>query len=234
MLIGLLQTGSVQAEYQPRFKDYPDMFIDLLQRVETELKFKVYKTQAGEYPSAVHECDCYLVTGSKAAVYDREPWIEKLSDYLLELNTRAKKLAAVCFGHQLVAQTFGGITRKSEKGWGVGVHTMKVFTKEPWMQPYQDECKVVVSHQDQVMELPHGARLVAGNEFCPNSMFQLGENILTIQGHPEFSKDYSRALMEHRREQIGESTVVPALASLALPVDDLVLARWLLNFLAEK
>jgi GMP synthase-like glutamine amidotransferase len=29
-----------------------------------------------------------------------------------------------------------------------------------------------------------------------NAMYQLGDNILTFQGHPEFTKPYCQALME--------------------------------------
>jgi len=45
---------------------------------------------------------------------------------IAHLNDQAKRLVGICFGHQLVAQAFGGKTEKSEKGWGVGVHTCKV------------------------------------------------------------------------------------------------------------
>lgn len=234
MKIGILQTDSVIDEYRARFGDYPDMFQSLFLRVDASLTFEVFNVVNGEYPQSVEQCDGYVITGSKASVYDGDAWIETLGGYCRTLNAQHKKLLAVCFGHQLIAEVFGGRTEQSPKGWGVGVHTIDVTMNKPWLQPELQNYNVVVSHQDQVTQLPQGAELIAGSDFCENSMFQLGENILTIQGHPEFSKEYARAMMQRRAEQIGEKKLSEAIDSLQKPVDDLIITKWLLAFLAGK
>jgi hypothetical protein len=38
--------------------------------------------------------------------------------------------------------------------------------------------------------------VLAGSDFCPNAVCQLGDHILTFQGHPEFVNGYSRAIMD--------------------------------------
>jgi len=232
MKIGILQTDSVMDEFRPQFGDYPRMFQSLFLRADAALTFDVFNVVDGHYPEHAEECDAYVITGSKASVYDNKKWIATLGDYTRVLNEQDKKLVAVCFGHQLVAEVFGGKTEKSSKGWGVGVHTVDVHISKPWMQPSGKETiNLVVSHQDQVTRLPDAAELIAGSEFCENSMFQLGENILTVQGHPEFSKDYARTMMQYRANKIDRETLSTGLDSLDKPVDDLLVATWLLAFM---
>lgn len=234
MKIGILQTDSVLDGFRPQFGDYPDMFQSLFLRADSSLTFDVFNVVAGCYPDRVDVCDGYVITGSKASVYDNDAWITTLGDYTKELNAQNKKLVAVCFGHQLIAEVFGGKTEKSPKGWGVGVHTIDVYVDKSWLQPRRETFNVVVSHQDQVTRLPQGADLIAGSEFCEISMFQLGENILAIQGHPEFSKEYSRTMMQYRARKIGEEKLTTGIESLKKSVDDLLIAQWLIAFLKRK
>ena len=81
------------------------------------------------------------------------------------------------------------------------------------------------------MTLPKNAALLAGSHFCPNGMFQLGETILTFQGHPEFTKGYSRGLMEMRREALGEETYQKGVDSLQQGVDSNLVAHWIVEFI---
>jgi len=231
MKIGILQSDSVLSEFRSLFGDYPEMFQSLLLRTDASLTFEVFNVVQGHYPDQLDTCDAYLITGSKASVYDNESWITTLGDFIRQLYQHNKKLLAVCFGHQLVAEVFGGKTEKSSKGWGVGVHLIDVVVNKPWMLPAKPTINVVVSHQDQVTRLPPGAELIARSDFCENSMFQLGNNILTIQGHPEFSKDYSCTMMQYRAQKIGTYALEAGLRSLTFPVDDLLIAQWVMRFL---
>jgi len=209
------------------------MFLSLLRNIDPHLAFRVYDVQHNIYPADIHECDAYITTGSKASVYDTDPWISVLQKFIITLDQQQKKLVAVCFGHQLVAQAFGGKTEKSGKGWGVGVHTCQVHKHQHWMKPPLSHYKLIVSHQDQVTQLPDNAELLAGSAFCPIAMFQRGDNILAIQGHPEFSKDYSEAFIRHRRQWLGEAVFAQGLRSLQFPTDETGIARWILTFMGN-
>lgn len=234
MKIGILQTDSVLDQFQAQYGNYPDMFIRLLRRVSADLTFSVFDVQQGHYPTHINDCDAYLITGSKASVYEPLPWIATLQDFVVQLDRSGKKLIAVCFGHQLVAQAFGGVTEKSAKGWGVGVHSITVKRPKSWMNPALETINIVVSHQDQVSRLPEGSELIAGSEFCPNSLFQFGKHIITIQGHPEFSKDYAKAMMINRRQKISAEQFEQAMDSWQKPVDDLIVAKWFLQFITQS
>ena len=84
------------------------------------MEFHVYDVQQGEYPADIDEVDAYLITGSKSSVYDDEPWIATLMEFVRELDRRRKKLVGICFGHQLVAHALGGKTREITQGLGRG------------------------------------------------------------------------------------------------------------------
>lgn len=235
MHIGILQADSVREEFQPRHGDYPDMFEDILARagdaLGVEVIFTTYNVEAGVYPERLDECDGYLITGSKKSVYDDEPWIRDLGEFVIELHAAKAKLVGVCFGHQLVAEYLGGKTLGAEVGWGVGIHESRVIEPARFMEPCLSNYSLIVSHQDQVVKMPEGARLHATSDFCPNSMFTIGDHILALQGHPEFDRDYSLELIRFREEILGPEKVATGIASLECPLSQDEISRWILRFI---
>lgn len=231
MIIGILQCDDVTEALQLHHGNYPQMFTQLFEALEEDIQFKVYRVIEGEYPQSINECDAYITTGSRFGVNDVHEWIKALEDFVIELYQSNKKLVGICFGHQMIAKALGGVVEKSSKGWGVGVSTTRVQRQQQWMGQGQDEISLVVSHQDQVMQLPTDSQVLASSEFCPFYMIQINEHFLGIQGHPEFSKRYSYDLMQARRSRIPHQRIEAGIESLDLRVDDKLVTRWLINFL---
>ena len=237
--IGILKTDTVRDEFRDRHGDYPAMFRALLLGARglevggRPLQFRDYDVQRGEYPDAAGDCDGYVITGSRDSVYDDVPWIHALEDYVRVLHAGRHKLVGICFGHQLVAQALEGETRAAAGGWAVGVHRSRLLRETPWMcgDPGDGEFALLSSHKDQVTRLPDGAELLATNDFCPYAAYTIGDHILCIQGHPEFVPDYSRALMDFRRELLGEVTWERGVRSLQEPIHAGLVGRWMLSFL---
>ena len=71
--------------------------------------------------------------------------------------------------------------------------------------------------QDQVVDLPDGARLAARTDHCPIAAFTIGAQVLSIQPHPEFTIGLSRELSTQRRERMGADTTDAAIGSLSGP-----------------
>ena len=233
MKLGILKTDTVRPEWVPEFGEYPDMFVDLLGQADPDLQFQVYDVENGEYPADIDEVDAYLITGSKSSVYDDKPWIGELMDFVRQLDQRRKKLVGICFGHQLVAQALGGKTEKSSKGWGVGLQYYRFSEAPKWHDKEALEFGILASHQDQVVRNAAGAAVLAGSEFCENAVCQVGNHILTFQGHPEFVAQYSREIMNFRRKMIGEQAYATGMASLAVAPEQQRVARWIVNFLRD-
>lgn len=231
MKLGILKTDAVRPEWVADFGEYPDMFTALLGAEDPEMQFQSYDVEQGEYPQDIDEVDAYLITGSKSSVYEDKEWIARLIEFVRELDRRQKKIVGICFGHQLVAQALGGKTEKSPKGWGVGLHSYQFGDKPAWHDQDVAEFSILVSHQDQVTRNAEGGKVLASSDFCENAVVQVGDHILTFQGHPEFLSGYSREIMEYRRDTIGEDVYATGVASLAREPEGARVARWILNFL---
>jgi GMP synthase-like glutamine amidotransferase len=230
MRIGILAAGRPPRALIPQFGDYTRMFEGLL--AGRGYDWTSYDAPAGDYPDRPEACDAYIVTGAAAGVYDGEPWIADLLAFLRAAKGRAK-LVGVCFGHQAMAQAFGGEVRKSDKGWGIGLHTYGVARRLGWMDA-SPAFSLAASHQDQVLELPPGATVLAGSDFCPNGMLAYDDGTsISCQLHPEFAPAYAIALIEGRKGQrFDETQAEAAVESLHRPDDHAKFAGWLADFLA--
>lgn len=235
MNIGILDTDQLSLDVINQFGSYSDMFRRLLQSLNTLNTFQTYQVTQGHYPNTIDECDAYLITGSKANAYDNTPWIVALRNYITQLDAHHKKLVGICFGHQIIAQALGGLVQNNENGWGVGSMFSEVLNTKPWMNPdpVKNGFSLLVSHQDQVVQLPKQAKRIATNAFCINSSVQIDQHIITFQGHPEFTPEYLRHLMQGRQEIIGQQRYHQALATMDLATDNNVVARWILNFMTK-
>jgi GMP synthase-like glutamine amidotransferase len=121
---------------------------------------------------------------------------------------------------------------QSPKGWGIGLHTYEVADHRDWMDA-GGAFSLSASHQDQVVEPPPDAAIVAGSDFCPMGMLAYaGGTALSCQLHPEFAPAYSIALIEARKGvRIPEEQADAAIASLYHPDDHARIAAWIAKFL---
>jgi len=230
--LGILQTDNVLEQFQPDHGDYPAMFERVFRAVEPDAQFSHYPVQQG-VPAQI-DCDAYLITGSRHSVYDDLPWIPPLVDFLGEVLAAQRKIVGVCFGHQLMAHHFGGRVAPAARGWTVGVHRSHVVQPQAWMAGGQRDVVLLSSHKDQVVSLPPEAQLYLSNESCPISGFTMGDQVITVQGHPEFTKDYARELLAMRRELLGEDTYARALDSMTEQTTEQSVAQWFVEFVRNS
>ncbi len=231
--ICILETDVLRPELVEQYHGYGRMFETLFASQPIPAKFTVFNVMNGEYPPADAHYDAYLVTGSKADSFATDPWIETLKTFLLERYQRGDKLLGICFGHQLLALLLGGKAERATQGWGVGTHEYSLASRASWMSPEVETLTLLISHQDQVTSLPQNASVVASSEFCPFAAYQIGDQVLCFQGHPEFIHDYSRALLDIRQQHLGEPVYQKAIASLDRDHHGITVAEWMMRFVAQ-
>jgi GMP synthase-like glutamine amidotransferase len=232
--VGLLQCGHIHPDLVAAHGDYPEAFAALL--AGTGIELVTYDVTLGPPPASVAECDAWLVSGSAASTYDPQAWIAPVERFLRSIVEAEAPMVAVCFGHQLLAQAMGGRVARSEAGWGVGAHEYELVGEPlPWMDgaPESGRVRLIASHQDQVVELPDGAVVIARTDHCPVAAYTLGPRALAIQPHPEFTPAVSRGLVERRVELIGRERAEAALATLDAPLDQALVGRWMARFLGS-
>lgn len=230
MKVGLLVCDEVKTIYQKEFGDYPAMF----QTLFPDYEFIGYEVRNGEFPADVNECEVYMATGSAHSVYENLEWIRQSKAFIRTIYASNKYFIGFCFGHQLMVEALGGKVEKANVGWCVGVHEFDVLQIERWMRPTKSSVNFLMMCQDQVTQLPPNAVRLAGNKECPNAILRIGERMLSIQGHPEFTKAYDKVLMETRVKKMGEEKVANGIASLEKELDTSLFRQWVSNFIETQ
>ncbi len=231
--IGILECDSVIKNLQNDFKDYPGMFIESFNNLGADFEYNIYNVTKNNFPVDIDECDAYITTGSRASANDDDTWIAELEEFIRSCNRHEKKLVGVCFGHQLLAKALGGIVERSHSGWGIGLIENRVLRRKPWMEPSLTQFNMIICHEDQVIRIPEGTELLVSNVHCTNFIFQCGEKLLGIQGHPEFSKDFCRALMKERNDIIPKDSLKAGYSSLSDNPNNQILMQWIINFMKQ-
>ena len=225
MKLGILETGKVAEHLVEDYGHYPQIFGREFAGLDDALELVAFEVVNGQFPASPHDCDAWLITGSKFGVYDPEPWIEPLKDFLRKTRDARVPMIGVCFGHQIMAEAFGGSAAKSDKGWGCGVHDYAIHQKPSWLKMDQDSFAMHAMHQDQVLSLPEDASVLASSSFCENAMVAYGDPeqpyAISIQPHPEFTRGFAEALVVFRKStHIPDPVADVALESFGNPVNN--------------
>ena len=219
MKIGILIAGHVPDEMQPQYGDYDVVFPNFL--AGHGLSFEPFFVVDGQFPDGPDAADGWLITGSKHGVYEDHAWIPPLENLIRQIHARRHPLVGICFGHQIIAQALGGRVEKFNEGWAMGrTHYSGEdgrLTLNAW-------------HQDQVVEAPAEARVLAGNDFCANAVLAYGDHVWSVQPHPEFSAQYVHALGDARRDVVPADRLRAALADVDGANDNDTIAAFIADF----
>ncbi|MCY4473333.1 MAG: type 1 glutamine amidotransferase [Kistimonas sp.] len=192
-------------------------------------QYCVYRCSSGDVPLAGDHCDAWIISGSRASVYDDEPWIARLKQCVQHLASQKVPMVGICFGHQLLHAALGGQVVKAPQGWGVGAYPIVARSRLANFCA-GDTIRLLSLHQDQVASTAEGFALLAGSDFCPAGITRK-DAILTMQGHPELNEADFLAFWKRERRYIGELRAQRALEHLGQPDDRQQVRRFLANFL---
>lgn len=222
--IGILETGRPPEELDAKFGNYPSMVESWLGGIEAE--FQSFAALDGELPDSPDWADLWVITGSKFGAYEDHAWIPPLEDFIRAARDAGKLMFGICFGHQIIAQALGGVVRKSDKGWGLGVHEYDTRAWPEALGAAPEKIAIQAFHQDQVEVAPKGAETIASTDFCEHAALWYPGFALTVQGHPEFGEPYAGELLELRRDTVlADADVDAAQASMARPENRSEIAR---------
>ena len=153
-----------------------------------DTKFEIFDIAAGmdKVPS-MRNFDALIVSGSERSVYDEISWHDDVSHALHTSREMGKPIFGICFGHQIMASTFGGEVRRSNGDGFIGV---KKFVQTDGLTFNR-----FVWHHDQVTRPPNCATVVASSDYCPFASLEYNFPAFSVQYHPEFEKEYFEKLL---------------------------------------
>ncbi|OED41669.1 hypothetical protein ACH42_13285 [Endozoicomonas sp. (ex Bugula neritina AB1)] len=232
--LGLLICDEHDPAFVERVGTYAQDFKNMLESVAPdEWEYQIWHCPDHELPVSSDDCDAWIVSGSKAAAYDKDTWIESLKLFIQQLDQAEAKVVGVCFGHQVIHSALGGQVEKYFDGWGLGPYPVTLSDKLGELQA-GDDLRVLAMHQDQVLNMAEGFTTIATSDFCSNAITRKGGHILTIQAHPEFSNDLFASICPRIREKAGEQRINQALIEMAKVDDRMVVRKQIADFLSGK
>ena len=235
MKIGILAAGTTPDELKERYDSYAQMFMQLFDRAGRQFEYEVFDVRDGEFPISAGVCDGWIISGSKFNVYQNLPWMIRLQELIREIYNLKKPMIGICFGHQIIAEAFGGKVEQYQGGWGVGLHTYHLVNASAITAA--EDFTINSMHQDQVVVKPENASVFASSDFCEYAGLLYDDRIMTFQAHPEFTIDFEKELVAARRGSVVPDDVagqgLAGLAAEGAATDSLEVAGWMADFLEK-
>lgn len=159
--------------------------------------FGAYK---GELPDP-DEWDGIIAAGSDYNVRDLrdKEWIQKEMIFFKNLK---KPLLAICFAHQLLAESFGGLSDKA-KSYKIIDGALKITLDEqnPLFFNLPNEIWVAEEHGDEIIEIPEGFRIIAHSQKVRiEGMMHTMLPLYSVQFHPEWENKMQE---QYRTNEFG-------------------------------
>ncbi len=205
----------LDCEDAPRWAGHDENWIRLLRREEEV--WHSFPVWAGQLPAEPDAYDGYVLTGSHHSVNDAgQSWLAPLFEFVAAAaRTSDARLFGACFGLQVIATALGGRVEANPDG-------RFAFGSERVGFDGGEALTLLESHGEQATVLPPGARRLASSATAENEMFAVGDRVLAVQFHAEFTPAMllEKILPRLREEaRITPDEEARALASLEGPLD---------------
>ena len=163
------------------------------------------------------------------------------------MDRGSPQLYCGCFGSQLLAVALGGeVGANPSNKFKFGTENLHILTdweNHPILSKAEKsdgiplkEIRLLETHGQCVTKLPTGAKLAASSQTCLNEVWYIGNNILAMQSHPEFSKKLMKERILPKLSDKGILSPVEvseSKVSLAFPLhnDDVMVCDLIRQFL---
>jgi len=230
MHIAFLDTNIDRSALAARHPGEVDKFRTLMGPAAPGWTYADFRVTEGHFPAALAGFDGVMISGSPASVNDPTPWMARLEAVIREAVAQGVPVFGACLGHQAVAKALGGRVGRNPQGWVLGRVESRIHAPAPWMAGAEPVVALHAAHNEQVLTLPPTARVLGGTDATPYGHLAYGAGVFTTQYHPELTRDFMLDLVGEMTPGLDAAIARTARESLAAPVDDARMARWIAAF----
>lgn len=198
----IVKTGNAFPEVVDQYGDFETLFEQQLSTaLPAHMTLQVWDAQRQLTAPALDSLAGIVITGSHSMVSDAEPWSEALKPWLQAALASDMPMLGVCYGHQLMAAAFGGVSDYHPAGRESGTHTVRLTQagqQDPLFRQLPKRFVAHLTHAQSVMQAPHGSTVLAHNSHDAHQALRYGPRQWSVQFHPEFTIPVMRAYIERQ------------------------------------
>lgn len=204
----IVKTGDAFPEVVDQYGDFETLFINQLSTaLPSYLDLQVWDAQRQQKAPALESLAGIVITGSHSMVSDAEPWSEALKPWLTQALANDIPMLGVCYGHQLMASAFGGVSDYHPGGRESGTHPVQLTSaglQDPLFGQLPEYFVAHLSHAQSVVQLPPDCAILAHNSHDAHQALRYGPRQWSVQFHPEFTAPVMRAYIERQRAALRD------------------------------
>lgn len=231
----IVKTGDAFPEVVDQHGDFETLFEKQLSTaLPANLELQVWDAQRNPTAPALDSLAGILITGSHSMVSDAEPWSEALKPWLKAALANNTPMLGVCYGHQLMADAFGGVSDYHPAGRESGTYTVQLTQagqQDPLFSQLPKRFAAHLTHAQSVMQAPQGCTVLAHNSHDAHQALRYGPRQWSVQFHPEFTVPVMRAYLKRQHAALRDQGEEPD-ALLANVIDCSEASSLLRRFLA--
>ncbi|MBP6730831.1 MAG: glutamine-hydrolyzing GMP synthase [Chitinophagales bacterium] len=165
--------------------DFGSQYTQLIARRVRECEVYCEIVPYNKIPALTADIKGIILSGSPASVRDKDaPRVD------IEALIAHRPVLGVCYGAQLMAQTFGGSVEKSNTREYGRAHLQISDKEDTLLQNITDNCQVWMSHGDSIKSIGDKFELIAGSDSIDVAAFRAIKNafanpVYALQFHPE-------------------------------------------------
>ena len=186
----IIKCGSTFDSIKNDFKDFEHWIMDKFENKDKNIV--IINAQENEKLPTLTKNDAVILTGSHSMVTQEESWSLEVEKWLPKLIEDKVPLLAICYGHQLLAKSLGGVSGYHENGIEIGsvdINLEENAKDDEIFSKLQNSFKAHTIHSQTVIKLPKNATRLAFNNHDKNHAFRVGNCAWGVQFHPEFDEN---------------------------------------------